>query len=52
MRAIVIREYGGPEVLGIEQRPDPQPQPGHVLVEVKVFGVNRVETHMREGRWL
>jgi len=51
MRAIVIREYGGPEVLGIEQRPDPQPRPGHVLVEVKAFGVNRAETHMREGHW-
>jgi NADPH:quinone reductase len=51
MRAIVIQEHGGPEVLGIEQRPDPQPRAGHVLIEVKAFGVNRAETHMREGRW-
>lgn len=51
MRAIVIKEYGGPEVLAIEERPDPRPRAGHVLVEVKAFGVNRAETHMREGRW-
>ena len=51
MRAIVIREPGGPEVLAVEQRPDPAPRAGHVLIEVKAFGVNRAETHMREGRW-
>ena len=51
MRAIVIREPGGPEMLAIEQRPDPAPRAGHVLIEVKAFGVNRAETHMREGRW-
>lgn len=51
MRAIVIKEYGGPDVLSIEERPDPTPQPGHVLIEVKAFGVNHAETHMREGKW-
>jgi NADPH:quinone reductase-like Zn-dependent oxidoreductase len=51
MRAIVIKEYGGPEVLCIEERPDPAPRRGHVLIEVKAFGLNRAETHMREGRW-
>ena len=51
MRAIVIKEFGGPEVLAIEQRPDPQPEAGRVLIEVKAFGVNRAETHMRAGRW-
>ena len=51
MRAIVIKEFGGPEVLAIEQRPDPRPEAGRVLIEVKAFGVNRAETHMREGRW-
>jgi NADPH:quinone reductase-like Zn-dependent oxidoreductase len=51
MRAIVIKQYGGPDVLSIEERPDPKPQPGHVLIEVKAFGVNHAETHMREGKW-
>ncbi|MEM5451119.1 zinc-binding dehydrogenase [Paraburkholderia sp. BR10936] len=51
MRAIVIKQYGGPEVLSIEERPDPSPRLGHVLIEVKAFGVNRAEMHMREGKW-
>jgi NADPH2:quinone reductase len=51
MRAIVIKQYGGPDVLSIEERPDPRPKPGHVLIEVKAFGVNHAETHMRAGEW-
>src|SRR5271156_4193993 len=51
MRAIVIKQYGDPDVLSIEERPDPKPQAGHVLIEVKAFGVNHAETHMREGKW-
>jgi NADPH:quinone reductase len=51
MRAIVIKRYGGPDVLSLEERPDPQPQSGHVLIEVKAFGVNHAEMHMREGKW-
>lgn len=51
MRAIVIKEFGGPDVLAIEERPDPVPRPGHVLIEVKAFGLNHAEIHMREGTW-
>lgn len=51
MRAIVIKRFGDPDVLSIEERPDPQPQPGKVLIEVKAFGVNHAEIHMREGKW-
>jgi NADPH2:quinone reductase len=51
MRAIVIKRYGGPEVLAIEERPDPKPEAGKVVIEVKAFGVNHAETHMREGNW-
>jgi NADPH:quinone reductase len=51
MRAIVIKRYGGPEVLAIEERPDPKPEAGQVVIEVKAFGVNHAETHMREGNW-
>src|SRR5262249_32930689 len=51
MRAIVIKRYGGPEVLAIEERPDPKPEAGQVVIAVKAFGVNHAETHMREGNW-
>ena len=51
MRAIVIKRFGDPDVLSIEERPDPQPQAGRVLIEVKAFGVNHAETEMREGKW-
>src|SRR5579871_5693661 len=51
MRAIVIKRYGGPEVLAIEERPDPEPTAGQVLVEVKAFGLNHAEVYFRKGIW-
>src|SRR5882757_8962154 len=51
MRAIVIKQYGGPDELAIEERPDPRPEAGQVVIEVKAFGVNHAEIHMREGKW-
>ena len=51
MRAIVIREFGGPEQLVIQEVPEPQPKSGFVTIEVKAFGVNHAETHMRKGEW-
>jgi len=51
MRAIVITEPGGPEVLEIREVADPVPGEGEVLIEVKAFGVNHAETHMRKGEW-
>jgi NADPH:quinone reductase len=51
MRAIVIKQYGGPEVLAIEERPDPKPEPGHVVIEVKAFGLNHAEIYFRRGVW-
>src|ERR1044072_2312606 len=51
MRAIVIKQYGGPEVLQIEERPDPQPKPGHVIIDVKAFGLNHAEIYFRKGLW-
>jgi NADPH:quinone reductase len=51
MRAIVIKQYGGPEVLAIEDRPEPEAKTGHVVVEVRAFGLNRAETYMRSGAW-
>ena len=51
MRAIVITQYGGPEVLAIEERPDPTPAPGHVVIDVKAFGLNHAEVYFRKGLW-
>ena len=51
MKAIVIKEHGGPEKLVLRELPDPQPKAGHVVIEVKAFGVNHAETHMRQGHW-
>jgi NADPH2:quinone reductase len=51
MRAIVITEPGGPEVLQIQELPDPVPGEGEVLIRVQAFGVNHAETHMRKGEW-
>jgi NADPH:quinone reductase len=51
MRAIVITEPGGPEVLQIQEVADPVPAEDEVLIRVKAFGVNHAETHMRKGEW-
>ena len=49
MKAVVIREAGGPEVLKIESLPIPTPQRGEVLIRVKAFGLNRSELFTRQG---
>jgi len=49
MKAAVIYEAGGPEVLKMETRPVPVPQPGEVLIAVKTFGLNRSELFTRQG---
>jgi NADPH:quinone reductase len=51
MRAMVITRYGGPEVLALEERPAPVPKPGHVVIEVKAFGLNHAEIYFRKGAW-
>src|SRR5260370_15478959 len=49
MKAAVIREAGGPDVLKIESRPVPSPQDGEVLIRIKAFGLNRSELFTRQG---
>ena len=51
MRAIVIKKFGGPEVLQVEERPAPERREGHVLIEVKAFGLNHAEIYFRRGMW-
>ena len=49
MRAVVMHEPGGPEVLKLEERPVPSPAPGQVLIRVEAFGLNRSELFTRQG---
>ena len=49
MKAVVIHEAGGPEVLKIEERPLPEARPGWVLIRVRAFGLNRSELFTRQG---
>jgi NADPH:quinone reductase-like Zn-dependent oxidoreductase len=49
MKAAVIYEAGGPEVLKLETRPIPTPQAGEVLLRVRAFGLNRSELFTRQG---
>lgn len=49
MRAVVLRSHGGPEVLGIEEIPAPQPGAEEVLVRVRATSLNRADTLQRMG---
>jgi NADPH:quinone reductase len=49
MKAIVVHEYGGPEVMKLEDVPTPEPANGQVLVQIKAAGVNPVDTYLRSG---
>src|SRR3984957_4202515 len=49
MKAIVVHQYGGPDVLKFEDYPDPVPGPGEVLVRVAAAGVNPIDYKRRAG---
>jgi len=49
MRAIVVRELGGPEVLTIGERDDPKPKPGEIVAKVAAAGVNYTDIYQRSG---
>ena len=51
MKAIRVREFGGPEVLALEEIPTPEPGPGQVRVRVHATGVNPYDTYMRMGTY-
>jgi NADPH2:quinone reductase len=51
MKAIVVHEFGPPEVMKLEEIPVPKPGPGQVLVRVKAAGVNPADTYMRNGSY-
>jgi NADPH:quinone reductase-like Zn-dependent oxidoreductase len=49
MKAVAIREHGGPEVVRLEDLPDPQPGPGQVVVAVKAAALNHLDIWVRKG---
>jgi NADPH:quinone reductase-like Zn-dependent oxidoreductase len=51
MKAIVVHEYGGPEVLKYEDAPRPEPKENEVLVRVIAAGVNPVDALIRSGKY-
>lgn len=51
MKAILVRQFGGPEVLKLEEVPTPKPQAGQVLVRIHASGVNPYDTYMRNGTY-
>lgn len=51
MNAIVITSFGGPEVLKVQERPDPIPQKHELLIRVKAAGINRPDVFQRKGNY-
>src|SRR5262249_61506033 len=51
MKAILVREFGSPDVLKLEEVPTPKPAAGEVLVRIHASGVNPYDTYMRAGTY-
>src|SRR5262249_32920129 len=51
MRAIVLEKFGGLDSLVYKDIPEPEPKAGQVVIEIKAFGINHAEMHMRRGEW-
>src|ERR1700693_5516900 len=51
MKAILLRQCGGPEVLKLEDVPTPKPSAGQVLVKIHAAGVNPADTYARSGNY-
>jgi NADPH2:quinone reductase len=51
MRSVVVSEPGGPEVLELQELPDPEPGAGQVLVAVEAAGVNFIDVYQRAGKY-
>src|SRR5882762_6190036 len=51
MKAILVRQFGGPEVLKLEDVPTPKPSAGQVLVKIHAAGVNPADTYARSGNY-
>ncbi len=51
MKAIRVSQFGGPEVMRLENVPDPIPSADQVLVHIRAAGVNPVDTYIRSGKY-
>src|SRR5688572_1164532 len=51
MKSIRIHQFGAPEVLKLEDLPDPKPTEGQILLRAHAIGVNPVETYVRSGKY-
>ena len=51
MNAVVVEEFGGPEVLSIHTVPKPTPKKGELLIKVQACGINPVDTYIRSGTY-
>ncbi|MBA4056712.1 MAG: NAD(P)H-quinone oxidoreductase, partial [Marivirga sp.] len=51
MRAVVITVPGEPDVLEVQERTDPMPGPGEVLIKVFASGINRPDVMQRKGKY-
>jgi NADPH2:quinone reductase len=51
VKAIRVHEFGGPEVMKLEEVPDPKPGSGQVLIRMQAVGVNPVEAYIRTGTY-
>src|SRR5437773_2144885 len=50
MKSVLIHRYGGPDVLSIEEIPEPAAGPGEILVEVHAAGLNPIDFKIRDGK--
>src|SRR5579863_7040182 len=51
MKAIYLKQTGGPEVMQLVDLPVPQPKPNEAVVKIAASGVNFIDVYQREGRY-
>ena len=51
MKAVLVEEFGEPEVMRLVEVPEPQPGPDELLVRIRAAGVNPVDTYIRAGKY-
>ena len=51
MRAVVVPRTGGPEVLELQERPEPRPGASELVIDIEAAGVNVIDIYQREGRY-
>jgi NADPH2:quinone reductase len=51
MRAVLVREFGNPDVMMLDDLPDPKPGSGQVVVKIEAVGINPSDTYIRSGNY-